>query len=209
MSQLITDFTIQTQNIKCQPLNSPITQSSVRLTSLLLCTILACCILSGQIKGNTVPIPAIWHRSSLELCHYLDTGIVWLKNHFLVNILYIASRISVRQSNRICSRVNGSKMKLLFIAFSFLEIANCQEAPQPRQGTVFIMLVTILTQNKPILKVLVTISEISDQYITEERILEQYKFVNMYMMVQCQLNGDTFQAVVLGQEELLDWPAGN
>ena len=38
-----------------------------------------CCILSGQIKGNTVPISAIWHRSSLELCHYLDTGIVWLK----------------------------------------------------------------------------------------------------------------------------------
>ena len=23
-----------------------------------------CCILSGQIKGNTVPISAIWHRSS-------------------------------------------------------------------------------------------------------------------------------------------------
>ena len=86
-------------------------------------------------------------------------------NHFLANILHIASRISVRQSNRIFSRVNGSKMKLLFvvyIAFGFLEIANCQEAPQPRQGTVFIMLVTILTQNKPILKVLVTISEISD-----------------------------------------------
>ncbi len=39
----------------------------------------ACCILSGHIKGNTVPISAIWHRSSLELCHYLDTGIVWLK----------------------------------------------------------------------------------------------------------------------------------
>ena len=40
-------------------------------------TIMPCCILRGQIKGNTVPISAIWHRSSLELCHYLDTGIVW------------------------------------------------------------------------------------------------------------------------------------
>ena len=39
----------------------------------------ACCILSGQIKGNTVPISAIWHRSDGELCHYLDTGTVWLK----------------------------------------------------------------------------------------------------------------------------------
>ena len=29
-----------------------------------------CCILSGQIKGNTVPLSAIWHRSSLELCHW-------------------------------------------------------------------------------------------------------------------------------------------
>ncbi len=38
-----------------------------------------CCILSWQIKGNTVPISAIWHRSSRELCHYLDTGIVWPK----------------------------------------------------------------------------------------------------------------------------------
>ena len=45
----------------------------------ILSTIVLCCILSGQIKGNTVPISAIWHRSSLELCHYLDTGIVWLK----------------------------------------------------------------------------------------------------------------------------------
>ncbi len=29
-----------------------------------------CCILNGQIKKNTVPISAIWHRSDGELCHY-------------------------------------------------------------------------------------------------------------------------------------------
>ncbi len=41
------------------------------------------------------------------------------------------------------------KMKLLLIVFYFLEFANCQEAQEPIQGTVFIMLVTIiLTQNK-------------------------------------------------------------
>ncbi len=40
-------------------------------------------------------------------------------------------------------------MKLLLIVFYFLEFANCQEAQEPIQGTVFIMLVTIiLTQNK-------------------------------------------------------------
>ncbi len=56
------------------------------------------------------------------------------------------------------------KLFVVYIAFSFLEIANCQEAQVPIQGTVFIMLVTIiLTQNTCIhLKVFVTMLEISD-----------------------------------------------
>ncbi len=38
-----------------------------------------CCILTSEIKGNSVPVSAIWHSSERDLCHYLDTGTVWLK----------------------------------------------------------------------------------------------------------------------------------
>ena len=38
---------------------------------------LTCCILTSEIKGNTVPVSAIWHSSERDLCQYLDTGTLW------------------------------------------------------------------------------------------------------------------------------------
>ncbi len=67
-----------------------------------------------------------------------------------------------RLLNRICDKVNEN-MKLLLVVFYFLEIANCQV--QPIEGIVYICNAYdyVLTQNTAsILKVLVTILEISD-----------------------------------------------
>ncbi len=51
-------------------------------------------ILTSEIKGNSVPVSAIWHSSERDLCHYLDTGTVWLKS-FVVDIKYNYSWHSV------------------------------------------------------------------------------------------------------------------
>ncbi len=91
----------------------------------------------------------------IQLCLH-----AWGYNHFLASILLLDNQTEYTAEWRV------AKMKLLFvvyIAFSFLEIANCQEAKVPIQGRLFIMLVSILTQNTCIhLKVLVTMLEISD-----------------------------------------------